>query len=357
MKEASGAKSAVDIVSGVLKYSQKYNEAPTAVTQEVIANLMYENLAFTTSTDPRVAAQQIRSAGEKIAILPLEHRITYAHGNKIIKNISGQHYLNLDAAPVLRESVDLADRFAQMAGKEYSRPDEIRLNDRVMEMTGMYPYFQQKAATNQRKGKPAIGFYWTPQDGRPRFTTWMRCIKGHTLYGMYVGKAFDMELEKKIYADTIRATVPSQTHPDKVYDFWIKHLPIFEPDDRRQHSQWRWLETTDNNPDSGYRAGAHKQRKRSPVLFTSYAVAAFDAIAVRIRHTKECDDRKIMINPFPQLTPNGREILKRLRNQTLIINKPLNVTEMDRIIGADTDVNGYDHNFTNWTNRQAQKNR
>ena len=357
MAEPSGTLGANEIISRIVPLSRRYrHDPPESVTDVVLANLIDEGLAFTASPDPFQAAQDVREAGERVVILPLEHRIPSEKSNKMVKTVNPDNYLYIDSAPVLRQALRESMDFAAMANKEWGLPegisiDDVRtLTDRVAQMTGIYPYFQIKSAVSQRQENPPIGFYWVPIDRRPRVITWMRAIKGQELYERYRREDFPLELDKEFYGDTIKCTVPSHSDPDKVYDFWWLDLPISPPGSKEQHSKWRRIEPTDNNPDSGYRGLGHKRRTKKTVFLTAYSICGYIAAGVRLRETEELGPGMlIQVNPVPLMKKQGRELVRRLREQTIVGRRGLNMTEMDYMIGADTLNNGYDHNFVNWT--------
>ncbi len=356
MDEPSGTLGLRKIIEKSISHSNRFKEMPKKITDDVISVLIDEGLAFTADTDPYKAAKNIREADNKIVVLPLEHRITREKSNQIIKDVNPENYLYVDSIPVIKDALILSKDFAKLAGKEWSLPKDVdvdkvtRLTDKIAEMSGMYPYFQVKAAFGNRKGNPPIGFYWVGNDGRPRVVTWMRSIRGHEHFADYRTGEFLLELDKKFYGKTMKFTAPSQSNPKKSYDFWIKYLPIFSSGDRKQHSYWRKLSTTDNNPDAGYRGKAHEKRETECIFFTVYAISGYDSAAVRLRKDHELGkDKEIQVNPFPQLTGKGKVLLKILREQTIIGKRGLNVTEMDYLIGADTVNNNYDYNFVNWT--------
>lgn len=356
MKESSGTLGAREIIKRVVPYSKRFNEVPKKITDDTLAILIDEGLASTASPDPHVATRQAREAGKRVVILPLEHRIPREKGDRIVKDVNPKNYLYLDSAPVIRDALRLSKDFAKLAKKRWGLPDGLsidkvtRLTDQISEMSGMYPYFQIKAAVKNREGKPPLGFYWVARDGRPRVVTWMRSIKGNELFADYNAKRFSVELDKKFYGDTIKVTVQSQSKPRKEYDIWLTYLPIFSSNDREQHSYWRKLESSDRSPDAGYRGKAHKKRGVKSVLFTAYAICGYGAAAVRLRNNHESGfGREIQVNPFPIPTDNGKDLVRILREQTIIGKRGLNMTEMDRLIGADTMNVGYDTNFANWT--------
>lgn len=356
MSEASGALGLKEIVARVIPYSKTFKgNPPQRITDEVLTTLINENLAFTTSSDPFEAVSQIRKAGNKIAILPLEFRIDKEMSDKIVKDISPENYLNMDSVPVVRKAVEFSRDFAEMAKKPWSLPSGMsieqieRMTDYIAESTGMYPYFQQKAAVDLRSGRPPIGFYWTGNDKRVRATTWMRCINGHEDYQKYKKEKFSLQLADKIYADTIQVVVKSQSNPRGTYKFNILRLPISKPGDRKQYSEWRKISVVGDVPDEIYRGKLHKKRGTENIFFCSYCISGYDAIADRLYRNKERgDDMQIQVNPFPILTKNGAELVRLLREQTIVGRHSLNMTVMDYLIGADTVNNKYDYNFVNW---------
>jgi|ETNmetMinimDraft_2_1059921.scaffolds.fasta_scaffold12516_2 hypothetical protein len=358
MKEASGSLGARAIVEKVIPRSKKFDEMPKQLTDDVIARLIDEELAFTPSSNPYEAAHQLRNAGERVVVLPLEHRIDRDKGNKIIKKVSPRHYLHLDSPNVIQDALVLARDHAEIEGTPWELPDGksiadiTRMSDKVAQAGGLYPYYQIKAATAQKRTDPPVGMYWVPGDGRPRVITWSRSIKGHELFSQYTQGNFEMELDKEFYGKTMKVTVPSQTKKDKIYDYWILHIPAFGAKDKRQHSEWRKLDVNDRIPDAGYRGQAHQQREAKSVFFTAYAICGYDESARRMRETHELGDGvEIRVNPFPFLTSEGKELLRILREQTIVGRQGLNMTEMDRLIGADTVNRSYDRNFANWTGR------
>jgi hypothetical protein len=362
-EESSGTLGLRKIVAQAIKGSRKFRSVPKRITPDFLARLVRADYAFTASRHPIGAAEDIRKADGRIVILPLEFRVDKEESDRIVKSATPRNYLNLNSAPVVRDALELARQFAgwgeHLAPSGFKVEDVKRLTDKIAEMSGMYPYFLIRAATERKREgvannrvNPPIGFYWTaPNDRRPHVVTWMRAIKGHELFAKYRAGEFPLELGKEIYAKTIKATVPSQSHKGKVYDFWLVELPAYLPHDRKQHSGWRRLETSDNNPDAGFRGLAHRKRKGKSVFFTAYSIAAYDAIAVRIRETREMGARvDVQVNPFPLLTPKGRELVRTLRENTIVAGRGLNVSEMDGMIGIDTaGLNSFDYNFTNWT--------
>lgn len=351
-----------EMVEKVIPYSKRIERIPKRVTKELLAILAEEGLTVAASPNPYDAAKQIREAGNRIVILPLEHRITQEEGNRIVKAVNPQNYLYLDSARTIEAALELSKDYATKSGKKWSLPgglkpgDISRLTDTVCEMSGMHPYFLIKADLDERgeDKNPAIGFYWIGgfgSDIRPRVVTWMRAINGHDFFREYREGRFPMKLDKAFYGgNNMKFTVPSDSDKKRVYNFWLTHLPIFTKDDRRKHSYWRKLETSDNNPDAGYKGLAQRNREPSSLFFTSYAISGYDAAADRLRKSHELGNgMEIQISPFPMLTKNGEELVRLLGEQTLIGNKPLSMTEKEPLIGADTKNNGYGHNFFHWT--------
>ncbi|MBD3164043.1 hypothetical protein GF323_02500 [Candidatus Woesearchaeota archaeon] len=317
----------------------------------MLANLIAEGLAFTASSDISLAAEQIREAEGKLVILPLEHRITSEMSNHIVKSFSDEHYLNLNSAPVIYRAVAISEDIAHYAGKKWNVPKSMcrkSLTDKLCESAMIYPYFLQRAAMDERGYKPAIGFYWTGNDGRKRGTTWMRSARGHDFFRLYKKGEFSINMPDKIYAGQALVAVPSISRK-KEYEIVIQNLPIFENNDIRQHSQWKKLSSYGDNSDAVWRGKMHKKSGYDPVFFSSYFIAVYDAAAEKIMRTHELgQDMEVRINPFPMLTVQGKKFFDYLQNNVIIGRKGLNLTEMDRLIGADTKNNGYDFNFVNW---------
>lgn len=358
MKDASGTLGLNGILAKIIPYSKKFKkQPPKRITDDVLAALIDEGLSFTASSDPFEAVKQIRNVGQGVVLLPLEYRIGPEMGNRIVKDICPTNYLNMDSVPVVREAVRLSRDFACMAKREWHLPSSMstgsieRMTDQLAESTGMYPYFQQKAAVNLRSGNPPIGFYWTGNDKRVRATTWMRCINAHEYYQKHKKGQLYLELADKIYAHSVEVTVRSQSNPNRLYKFFMLRLPIFEKTDRKLHSEWRKISVTGNVPDEIWRGKMHLKRETENIFFGSYFIFAYDALADRLMRGHELGTGvEVQVNPFPILTPYGAELVRLLREQTIIGKRGLNMTEMDYLIGADTITNSkrYDGNFVNW---------
>ncbi len=352
--EASGSIGLSCIIERTLAKNNIQTELPTRISDDFLAEMVSQELAFTASSIPKIAAQQIRNAGERMVILPLEHRVARGQSDQLNKKIIPDNYLFLDSRATMPEAIGYAKQFAFIAKKwNIANSDVSRyasLSDRVAEQTGMYPYFLLKAAVRGRKGEnPPIGFYWRGNDGRPRATTWMRSIRGHELFRDHLKGDYVIELDKEFYGQNMEARVASKSEDKHHVIRWID-LPIFTENDTRQYSAWRKISTVDSTPDSYYRGKAHDKSEPENIFFTAYAIAVYDACARRLKQDHEKGpSREVQVNPFPILTNEGARYVNMLRTQVIVGRRGLNMTEMDRMIGADTIAHGYDHNFVNWT--------
>ncbi len=360
MRLASGSLGLKEIVGRVLPKSTKYRKLsnrPKAITDDVLAVLVHEGLAYTVSTDPFEAVKQIRKAGKRIAILPLEHRKYKTLSDKVVKDVSPKNYLNMNSAPVVRRAVELSRQEADRVGREWAIPSGVStstITDKLVKATGMYPYFLQRAAAELRIDNPPIGYYWTGNDNRVRFTTWMRCVNGHENYLKSIKGQYYLELPKTLYAESAEIIVGSQSRPGDKNKFTMLRLPITSEENEKQYSEWMRFSVVGDVPDDIWRAKVHKQRDTENILMSSCVVSAYDGVNRRLRDKHELGvGIEIQINPFPILTANGAELVKLLKEQTLVGKRGLNMTEMDYLIGADTigrqaNTSNYDNNFVNW---------
>jgi len=335
---------------------------PKRVDDNVIAALMTEGLMITGSTDISELVEQIDEADEKqIVWVPLEHRIPAEKSNKMIKSANQDHYLYLDSSPVIKEAVELARDFAAMTGKKFILPKSYDIKHRVemtnelARSTGMYAYFLIKSALHQREGEPPIGAYWVPSDNRARAFTWMRAFRGYEIYLDHQDQGNVVTLDKEFYGRrNMRVkSVRSQTDKRKKYGpFDITNMPITTKANTEQYVYWRLMEGTCHaSPDKGYRGCEHSKRRHNLVMWTKQEIGAFYVAAVRLRETQELSEGvEIQVNPFPMSRSNYKEFVRKLREQAPVGRNGLNMTEMDRLIGARLMLSeNYDHNCAHWT--------
>jgi len=358
MVNASGTLGLKQIIARVIPLSETYKrERPKMITDEVLAVLVHEGLAFTTSPDPFEAVKQIRNAGKRVAILPLEHMKYRIISDIIVKDVYPENYLNMDSSPVVRRAIELSKNYAGVANKEWHLPKDVsidRMTDRLAESIGMYPYFLQRAAAELNIGQPPLGFYWTGNDKRVRFTTWMRCINGHENYLRFKKGEYLMTLPEILYAHSAQITVASQSRPGDENTYTILRMPITSEKDEKQYSEWRKLSVVGDVPDDIWRAKAHLKRDTENILISSCVITGYDGVADRLLRNHELGAGiEMQVNPFPMLTPYGAELVRLLREQTIVGKRGLNMTDMDFLIGADTvtrdyGTSNYDNNFVNW---------
>src|SRR3989344_1138607 len=349
-------------------HRQKFLPLPKRVTPELIATLIHAGVAFTASSDPYIAAKQVREAGDRLAILPLDHRVSSEESNQVIKDVRAGWYLHIDSAPVVRMALQRSRDFATRLHKGWGLPENrtidsvTHLSDGVLEMSGMYPKFQYAAAFDdaieRKRGgtpiNPPIGLYWVGPDRKVRAITWMRSVNGHDKYRAARDDRINVTLDKEFYGrDSMSATVESESHLGTFYPLVLGLLPIFRAHDRKQHSSCRAFETTDNDPDARYRGRKDQRRSKKRYFISSNTIMIYDLCAQRLREEHELGQGvEIQINPFPEVRPFGREMIRFMNEQVLIGLGVPNLTETDRIVGADTiNQGGYFKNFYNWTFR------
>lgn len=350
-----------EIVQQVIQSSIEIRQVPRQINEDVLTTLTKEGLVSTGSSDVFELVKQIDDLQPDQAInVPLEHRVTKEESDWIVKGIYGGHYLNIDSSPVVRAALAEAEDFAGMAGLPFSLPPGYdsgaynRVTDQLCESAGLFPYFLIKHAVGQRRGEPPIGFYWIPNDGRPRVVTWMRAIRGYEFYLDDIDEEVPSAiilLDKEFYGKNMVVKIAKARKDKKVYTFQLSHLPIFRKGDREMYSYWRRFEGTDyESPDKAYRGVAHDKAAPNMVFTTYHEVGAFFKAGARLRKNHELGEGiEIQVNPIPIENKCMRGFVRKLREQAFIGRNGLNMTEMERIIGARLMLEGYDANFFNWS--------
>jgi len=359
-----------EMVNTALKKVNYPKKISKRITHQFLDKLVNEGYVINLSPDPREAAEQIREeqSSDKLLWLSEEHRHDSKTGNRVRKGF-GKDYLHFDSAPVVRAAIRMSyleqlERFDTSLiprGGNVNRANH--LSDWVMQVTALYPYYLIKSAFNVRTDDEnpvsPIGFVYSPNgkaDQKPRITTWMRLIKGHELYMMRGMDDFFIKMEDEVYARTVTFSAPSESDPNLVHLFTLDNLPIFYSDERAQYSHWLRMSVTDNSKDAIYNGRAHGGA--NAYWFTSNDIAAFYLVSEQINKKKRRNDgRTVQINPFPLPTKEMKAFVSDLRKRVFVTNvdrqfnetrNALNMTEMDRLIGADTLNRGYDANFYNW---------
>lgn len=163
---------------------------------------------------------------------------------------------------------------------------------------------------------PPIGISWSKQ-ARPRRTTFMRIADAYSL--LDTNKS-SVTLGKKMYGGTtITCKAPSLSDAKRrPYEFVIRNLPITERDDGAKYSLWLSLDHNDSEPDANYRGRAFKALN-TPIFFTRNALSGFIATGRRLREEPLYGKRRMHVNPFGKITPEGKNYTEALRTRCIFV--------------------------------------
>jgi len=179
----------------------------------------------------------------------------------------------------------------------------------------------------------------------------MRAIRGYEFFLDEKEGSATIELDGEFYGKNMAIKQAKAAKDKGTYRFQLSYLPIFRRGERTLYSYWRKLEGTDyESPDKGYRGVAHDKTGSTPVFTTYHEIGAFFKCGIRLQRDHELGEGiEIWVNPFPIEKPAMAEYVRKLREQAFIGRNGLNMTEMERLIGARLMLQKYDANFFHWS--------
>ena len=372
-EQASGTIGFRQIVENTVKGTRIAKSLPDrAIPDDYIAQMIRSGYAFTASPNPYEAQAQIAAAPEdRIVILPLEHRAEREHSNRINKTFTSEFFLDLDLADALNNAIESAADFHNSGSTRRVR--QVQLIDstapkfiaRICEEEGLYPKLRIQGAAQSRKQQlevgryisPPLGFFFIGSDNILKAVTWKRAIGGLEDHVSHQTAECPIHIGDKIYNGNAVATIGSSSRPKSKYIITYENLPIAHQNDTAQFSGVYAMRIVDSTLDAAYRGRMHgKSGNREVQLWTRNGCHGFYDIAARLSETNECPGKRIYINPLPMLRRDaslgcdGYAFDEKLKTQTVVGRRGLNVTEMDQLIGARVTQEGYWKVFMNAKN-------
>jgi hypothetical protein len=200
---------------------------------------------------------------------------------------------------------------------------------------------------------PPIGFYWMGWDKKPRSALWLQSATAAEMIVMHKKGDFNAgEVKDKIpYGKSIRVEVSSRTNAGEIYSFSLHRMPIFSSDrDPEIYSYWLNMEHTSSDPFASYMA----EHEQQALTQCHWSTTAATGVYLSMMHLNEVrHPLRFRVNPFP-IPSNKKEVdfIDDARLKSLLLTrdencayslKPLNKSEINRILGARTILREYDN--------------
>jgi hypothetical protein len=314
------------------------------INSEYVLSLINEGILVLVGSSYREAVETLEGlAPGKVALFPEKFDISRSEAEHGIKSL--EHLVKIDSSKVLRE----------VSGRN-DAPN--RMTKEFLQQNRVLPYDLAKISLNSAElENPPIGFYWVGSDNHVRVVTWLRSVAGAEMKVMKDADDFEgCVLDSKTYGRNIRVSVRSRTEEGKAHEFSLSKLPIFRKNDLRQFSEWIDLEHSSSDSDSNYRGLEHDKRVHGVYVWSAPAVFGFYEAMSFVKELR--GPNQFRINPFP--IPKDKKMMDfidDLRLRSLILRKvqggkielqTLNKNHIERVIGARTNLRGYEDCWTHF---------
>lgn len=309
------------------------------VNSDYILGMLNEgNFVFAGNSffDAVVSVENNRNRNNSVVLFPSRFQVTGERYNRMAKSL--EWLVKVDSQPILRS----------IGGQ--NAPKELTMS--FLEQYKIKPETLVRAAMQSENiENPPIGFYWYGQDNTPRVATWLQSAEASEIMVMHSKKDFvaGKVIDKIPYGRNMRVEVSSRSKLNS-YQFSLLRMPIFKNQkDPKIYSYWVNMSHTSPDPLSNYMT-EHSQQVLPQCFWSTTAIVG---VYLGMSHlNKFHNPLQFRINPFP-IPVDSEEVdfMDGLRLRSLIIAKnkngdkvlrPLNKTEMNRVLGARTIKRGYD---------------
>ncbi len=273
-----------------------------------------------------------------VIIFPSRFQVTSDKYNRMSKSL--EWLVKADSQPVLKR-IAKTDNVPKGLTIEFLEHYKVRPEKLVRE-----------AINSANVENPPVGFYWFGWDSKARVVTWMQSAEAAEIMVMSSRKDFEAGkvLDKKPYAKNMRVEVSSRSREGSSYEFSLFRMPIFRnSQDPRIYSYWVNMDHNSSDPLASYMSEHSQQVLPQCFWSTTSVVGVYLSMSNLNKFHKPLQFR---INPFPiPINKEAVDFIDDLRLRSLILAKdesgkktlrPLNKSEMNRIIGARTVKEGYD---------------
>ncbi len=326
---------------------------PSKLTKSYIKKLFDKEIIVNGRLDISKLLEQIENVKNNIILIPEQYKTIKEESDYILKNLIDT--IHLDSSKILEDIVNEEESKGRIIN---SFREHKKLTYLLAQELKLWPYtLLKKGLEKTTFGSRPLGYCWYGLDGYLRVISWIREVEGAELYiaKNKLNHKLELATKGKFYGKNARLRITSRSKKDKEYEFDLTDLPIFKSKDLRQYSSWLEFKGYCNCPDKGYRSRQHEKRARDYFIFCAHEVAGFYEAMHIFGKRKGFQFR---INPFGIPTKRGINFVDNLRWNCAIKDndkiKPLNKTEMDRLIGDFILYTDYDNVFYHWGKKKPE---